>query len=179
MQREHPGDTAIFINGSTGATLLNASQFSFDYETGGNANLSFNCDHNWGIDLRYEWLGDSSAQRKLTRCRRDKTIIIPRRKARLLNLAETGSTSGVTDPVCRRSKSTSARTSSLDALIGFRYADLSDRLNGVQSQPGETVTTTWNSQNNLYGLQIGAETIIWENPSQRVRIQGYVKAALR
>ena len=178
MQRRRPTDTVIFIDGNTGATLLNASQFNFDYETGGDANLTFNDYRGWGIDLRYEWLGDSSASA---------SYAVPQG----INYYNTSPQSYIFQPEGNsvdqwryRSRLQTVEINfrkdfeRFDGLIGFRYADLSDELNGVQSQTGETVTTTWNSQNNLYGLQTGAETLIWESPSQQIRIQGYGKAGL-
>ena len=58
MQRQRPSDVVIFTNPG-GATLLNASDFNFDYRPGIDASLIYNLNCRWGVDVRYLWLDEA------------------------------------------------------------------------------------------------------------------------
>jgi len=179
MQRQRPTDVVIFSNPS-GATLLDASQFSFGYQSGIDASLTCNYNCDYGIDFRYEWLGDSIA---------DATFAVPIGISSVNSTPPTTFGGGPAGGLGRYVYESGLQTAEVnlrkhfywfDGLIGFRYANLSERLNCAYTFNGSpaTETDTWTAHNNLYGLQIGADALLWENCSKQFCIDGYGKAGI-
>ena len=177
MQRHSPSDAVIF-SGPSGATLLNASQFDFCYRPGIDASLTYNRNCDYGIDLRYEWLAESGA---------DASFTFPAG----VNHTNTtppsyfGGGSGGAGHFDYQSGLQTAEVNLrkhfywFDGLIGFRYADLGEGMNGAYTFHGlrGVETQSWNAQNNLYGLQVGADALLWQS-CRGIRIDGYGKAGI-
>ncbi len=163
LQRERPSSVPIF-NDPQGATLLDASNFSFDYRPGIDAGLIRNVGCDWSVELRYFWLDDSRA---------DASFAFPTG----VNFVQTnpvsffdGGSAGGTG-TCREQSELQFGELNLrrhfgcvDLLGGFRCVAFDDRLSGLYTFTGlpGVETQSWTAKNTLYGGQIGADAALWE-----------------
>ncbi|MGD0900842.1 MAG: BBP7 family outer membrane beta-barrel protein [Thermoguttaceae bacterium] len=177
MQRERPESVPIFSNPG-GESLLDASQFHFDYRPGIDLSLISNRGCDRAVEVRYLWLDDS---------RSNAAFDFPAGN----NATDTrpssffGSVAGGTANFHDQSELQTLEFNLrkhlewLDLICGFRYVDFSDRIAGVYTFndiPGAE-TQSWDARNNLYGIQVGAEAALWESRGG-LRIDASVKAGL-
>ncbi len=177
MQRRRPNTLPLF-NDPTGMTLLGASDFQFDYRPGADFGLTYNFCPDYGLDVRYLWLDEQYS---------DVTFAFPAGTSTIQTTPPspfTASTAGTADFHDRSVLQTAEvlirqhYNKWFDGLLGFRYVDFSDRLNGdYATTGGATATTAWNAQNNLFGLQLGASTLLWQN-CRGLRIETYAKGGI-
>lgn len=154
--RKSPNDQVLISDWATGATLLNANQFDFDWETGLEMSTMYHRRLGAAFEFRYMWLGDHSDTVAYT---------LP---------AATGITIH-TNPVTyfgANTESTATFTSELHSfelndrrtncawtlLYGVRYVHIADEsLSAFLAFPGGGEAGRWDADNDLLGFQIGAE----------------------
>jgi hypothetical protein len=176
LWRDKPDSTDIFSS-PNGAVLLNASDFDFSPRAGIDATLTYyrNCDT--GFDVRYLWLDDYNANVAFT---------VPVGTS-LLNTTPNSLFIGSGFPADFRYLSKlqtvevnlRKKLQRFDLLLGFRYADFHESLEGTYTSGALTETETWSAdRNSLYGFQTGAEAVLWKSCSGAIRIDGFGKAGI-
>ncbi|MGA2616740.1 MAG: BBP7 family outer membrane beta-barrel protein [Thermoguttaceae bacterium] len=176
LQRCRPDNVPLF-NDPTGMTLLEAADFKFDYRPGVDLGLTYNSCPDYGVDVRYLWLDEQGS---------DVAFAFPAGTSSIQTtppspfIAAAAGTGDFRDRSDLQTAEVLIRQHYrlFDGLLGFRYLYFHDRLNGDYSILGTPVATTaWNARNNLFGLELGASTVLWKN-CRGLRIETYAKGGI-
>jgi hypothetical protein len=177
LWRNKPDSTDIFSS-PAGTVLLNASDFDFGPRSGIDATLTYyrNCDT--GFDVRYLWVDDYNA---------NVAFAVPTGTSLLNTTPNSYFIGGGAIPADFRYLSKlqtvevnlRKKLQRFDLLLGFRYADFHESLEGAYTSGALTETETWSAdRNSLYGVQAGGEAVLWESACRTVRVDGFGKAGV-
>ncbi len=173
MQRSTPDNIPLVTaNGGAGATILNANDFSFDFEPGVDATFIYHdCSETWGIEARYLWISEWSSTRNFTGLNLAgiNTNPFTALGAATLDATYQSELQGFEINLRRRCCS-----GCVTLLAGFRYVDLDERLDLVFDG---VILNHWMTMNDMYGFQLGGEAILYEHCCG-LRIEGVGKAGI-
>lgn len=177
LQRARPESTPYIVNFNTGAPVVDPSNFVFPFQGGADVGLIRHGEQA-DIDFRYFGVNEWSASQGTINGPVGTVLAIP------------GSGTGSPVPVLLsptyKSSLNSAEinlrrnvSSRLTLLGGFRYISLHDDLFTRAVDPNTSLSTDarFRTTNSLYGMQVGADTILWQNGG-RFRVEGVIKAGL-
>ena len=173
MQRGTPDNIPLVTaNGGAGATILNANDFSFDFEPGVDATFIYHdCSETWGIEARYLWISEWSSTRNFTGLTGAGINTNPFTNigGTTLNATYESKLQGFEINLRRRCCS-----DCVTLLAGFRYVDLDERLDLLFDGPS---LSYWMTMNDMYGFQLGGEAVLYEHCCG-LRIEGVGKAGI-
>lgn len=178
LQRSTPGSSDFIYNANTGDSVINPNGFVFPYQAGADVGL-LRYGECYDFDIRYFGINNSVATQG--------PIDEPPGVALALPGLGGG---GSPDPL----RVTSTYKTSLNSvefnvrkrvwpnvslLAGFRYLSFDERMSaeGTIIPAGPSSGVSIGSSNDLFGLQIGADTILWSN-GRRFRIESAIKAGV-
>jgi hypothetical protein len=177
LQRARPESTPYIINLNTGASVVDPSNFVFPFQGGADVGL-IRRGEQADVDFRYFGVNEWNASQGTINGPVGTVLAIP------------GAGAGSPVPVLLTPNYSSALNSAeinlrhnvssrLTFLGGFRYISLHDNLFTRAADPNTSSTTdaTFRTTNNLYGLQGGADAILWQNGG-RFRVEGVIKAGI-
>jgi len=178
LQRGALNDATIFRSAG-GSDLLNADAFDFDWQSGVEASFAYRLsDPAYSITGRYMWLNASSDSTSLT---------VDGADALATNPLNTRGFTTLDNVTCRsefQSAEIGLRNQAFDWLslsAGIRYVRFKDELIdaqiGVGAFPGVAIgANEFSAANNLYGLQVGADAILWRQ--DRWQLDGTVMGGI-
>jgi hypothetical protein len=70
------------------------------------------------------------------------------------------------------------RSESFSWLVGFRWIELQDTVSFFVTTPGLDNALAWNTNNHLYGGQIGANYVFWESSRRPLTLEGSAKGGV-
>jgi hypothetical protein len=151
-------DVAILIdNNGAGPTVLNASDFAFDYETGIDASVIYDrCDWPVSLESRYLWIND------WTSARSGVGLTNPAINTNPLSSNFGAPTFDATYRSEFQSFELNLRKQCSDrvsVLAGFRYKDFDERLD----LDVDGALNYWMTANDRYGMQIGSDIVLYDN----------------
>ena len=173
MTRESPDSVDLLLTTGGAASVVNASEYDFDFEAGVDVGLVYDDGCGSGWEVRYLWMDDwndtilsavnapTIATNPITRISNQQTVSMPyESELQTIELNVRKCCCGVT------------------LLAGFRYVDLNEELS-INMLDGNAFTTDfqWRTQNDLYGFQLGAEGTLWDNCCG-LRLEGVGKAGI-
>ncbi len=175
LQRPTDPSRALVTNTVTGASVLNASQFTSAMQAGPDIDLIYNgC--NLGLEARYFAVGQFPSS------------VGPN--------ATAGATLQFATPIAAGATSVSGSESSelwslefnvrkevipsvLTLLAGYRHIELNERIFGSTSLAG-AATDLFSTQafNRMDGFQLGGEAVLWRPACSRFRLEGDAKVGV-
>jgi hypothetical protein len=177
LWRNKPDRTDVFY-APNDDVLLNGRDFDLGPRPGIDATLTYYRTCDTGFDLRYLWIDDYSA---------NATFLVPEGEN---HLNTTPNSYFLSDGEIAASFRYQSKLQSVELnlrreftffnlLLGFRYVDLRESLNGVYLSGEDLETETWGQEtNNLYGFQAGIEAMLWESAGGDFHIDGFGKAGI-
>ena len=139
-----------------GAALLNADEFDFDWEMGLDISAMYHRRPNAAVDFRYMWLGDHSDTVAYTLPA--PTNVIVHTEPTTFFAGNTAGTATFASQLHSFELNDRRTNGCRTLLYGFRYVNIADEsLSALLDYPGSGEAARWDADNNLYGLQIGAE----------------------
>lgn len=176
LQRARPASEYLIYNPVTGASVLDPGDLAFPYQGGVDAGFIW---HGAIADLEFRYFGIEDATATLG------PVISPDGIA--LNVPDDDPTF---DPTAVEMTGASSLQSfelnlrrnlapRLTLLAGLRYLAFRDAMGLVAGDPTLTNygSVMFGTINNMYGLQIGADGILWTN-GRRLRVESAIKAGV-
>ncbi len=173
MKRESPGNVPLVIdNNGAGPVVLSGSDFDFDYEVGAEASIIWDNPCLWApIEFRYMWINDWTATQSATGLTNPVVNTTPQATTlNTLDYADYKSEMQSMELHFRR-PCCNGRTT---LLAGFRYISFDEDLD-MQFDGADRFW--WGIENDLYGLQLGLEHVIYDNCCN-FRLEGFLKAGI-
>ncbi len=176
LQRAQPASEFLVYNPVTGASILDPGDLVFPFQGGVDAGLTW---HGTIADMEFRYFGLEHAAASLGPILSSDGIAlnVPDDEPTFdpTAVAMTGASS-LQSFECNLRRNVSPR---LTWLAGLRYICFRDAM-GLRA--GDPTLTNYGSvlfgtRNNLFGLQIGADAIVWEN-GRRFRIESSLKAGV-
>ncbi len=177
MRRSTPNSQPL-VNSVTGASVFNATDFDFDFESGVQAKYIHQTCDGWGYEFRYFGIYDTNAQASFP---------VPPNGTAATNPPTFITTDGnFTGNFFYRSDLNSfelngRRTLSdrLTLIAGVRYINLNERFGGTYGD-GSPIFATQDStvNNSMFGLQTGVDANLWNSCSGKLRVDGFVRAGI-
>ena len=172
LWREDPGDFPALRN-LNGAPSFFASQFDFDPEPGVDASLVYEDCCGRGVELRYFWVDDFAADAVFSNPANDPqapatdppTTLVSRGLWLFHYASELQSVELLERRCCGM----------LNFSYGFRYVELDETL--VYDPTVAIDDFFFASRNDLYGLQLGVDGLLWSNCCG-LRVDGLAKAGV-
>jgi hypothetical protein len=175
LHRSAPAPTPLITTFGL-ATILDASTMNFGWAFGFDIGGKYNFNERWGVDLRYfqvaPWtttFGPVAAASSLVEFQGD-----------FVGLGVPGSASAQYSSTLRSAELNARYISSSwwTLLAGFRYVNLDESLNTLQSSTVPVFSGTWNAQtsNQLFGGQLGLEGLLFNRGC--LTIDAYAKAGI-
>lgn len=177
LQRARPQSTPFVFNANTGDPIIDPANYVFPFRAGVDVGL-LRRGERADIDFRYFGVNQWSTSQGPINAGPGASLAGPSfggGSADPLTISS-GYTSTLQSVESNLRKNVSSR---LTFLGGFRYLQLRDRLS-LTAQDFVNPDTTqlgFNTTNNLYGAQIGADAILWDN-GDRFRIEGVIKTGI-
>jgi hypothetical protein len=175
LQRARPSSEAL-IESPTGATVLDPFDMVFPFNGGVDAGLLWRgtvCD----VDIRYFGVEQCTGTTGLVSVPAGSTFVLDPNNpiGGPINARLDGSTSLHSGEINLRRNLTPRVT----LLAGLRYVSLRDAMVLAGADVGDPVQKflTFGATNDLYGLQIGADGILWTN-GERLRVESALKAGV-
>ncbi len=178
MRRENSSDNLLVERAAGNVSLINASDFDFNYEPGIDLGAIYRYDCDRAVEVRYLWLDDMGAQADFTQAASNVTIFTT--PTTNWNGAETGEFDYATE------------VQSLEVNLlrnpcgnnwywgaGFRYLNLEEEFAGRIEGAGGAVGSdiAWETENDLFGFQLALKGSRQLGCS-RFRINSFAKAGL-
>lgn len=154
---------------------IDAADFDFGWQPGLDATFVYQPNPDFGIEGRYFWIDDWSS--RITTPPTDEFLIVG---DPMIPVTGIGAAAVQVD---YRSEFQSGEISLrrqcspfLNVTAGFRYAEFNERLSySIDVVPR---FADYRTRNNLYGFQLGADSILYQAPCGRFRVDGFVKAGI-
>jgi hypothetical protein len=171
LNRSSPSGDAIATQTNGGASILDGDELDFEFQPGFDLRASGPLRDGWGLDLRYFDV-------------RDLTADLSRANAGLINIG--GVNVGGAGQIDYESRTdlnsiemslTKQIGERWQILGGFRYIGFDDEFNADFSAGGPALLTyTVNTDNDLYGVQLGATGLLLDHG--RFTVDGYGKVGI-
>ncbi len=159
LKREDPGSVTI-INSPAGVEAFNSSSFDFDYETGYELSLLRVLPSGYQLEFRYFNLDDWSDTQSLVTAVGGSIATTPP--------TPFGGAAGVLLDYSSELQGLEANlrlpvNPGLNVFAGFRWVDLDESMRANFAFVGPIAAYDVEVDNDLYGLQIGADGAMWDN----------------
>lgn len=175
LQRDRPAATSFLINTNTGEPIVNPHNFLFAFAPGADIGL-VRSGEAYDLDLRYFGVYQGNALQG------------PFNAGPGTGFAGAGggspdsATITSSDVFSLNSAEANLRrdlTASCSLLAGFRYVSFRDRMSaiGVDTVTPDVTHVRIDGNNNLYGLQVGIQTLMWSD-GKSCRVEGTFKAGI-
>ncbi|MCA9112033.1 MAG: BBP7 family outer membrane beta-barrel protein [Planctomycetaceae bacterium] len=158
MQRTQTGNGAIVANSNTNQVLLKGDQYDFGFQPGIDTNLIYHLNPTTGVEFRYLWIDEWS-----------ESAFTPNPNPgalRYLTNPVTGDfgadfASEYTSSLQTAEINLRKQAGNITWLVGFRWAEIDENLQVNGLPPVLQSFTSFNTSNNLYGLQVGLEAPLY------------------
>ncbi len=161
--------------------VLNGDDFDFDFTSGLDAGVIYWFDGCTAIEFRHVWINEVSDSLQLNDIGNTAAFVntspnslIPNTGMGVFSTVSTNESEFQTSEVNVRSRAGSRIT----LIGGFRYAQLDESLAVESFVPVGNRYTSWDTENDLYGMQIGAEVALVRVANDCFRIDGLVKGGV-
>jgi hypothetical protein len=176
LSRSDAGSIPLIINQGTGETLLNAQDLDFDPVAAPSVSIIRDYCNCWGWEVGYfgtdAWNSSGRGGGEVSPVLVGPGIDFPSTAPGTIFQADYGSELYSAEFNIRRRCS-----ECVTLLAGFRWLELGDTLHAYTVAPNVTDLLTVDTTNHLYGLQVGADTVLYQ-ATQRVRIDGLFRAGV-
>ncbi|MCA9074605.1 MAG: BBP7 family outer membrane beta-barrel protein [Planctomycetaceae bacterium] len=152
MQRTQTDNGAILEDVNTNQIVLKGDQYDFDFQPGIDANLIYHLDPCTGVEFRYLWIDEWS-----------ETAFTPNPGAlRYRTNPFTGNfganfASDYTSSLQTAEINLRRQYNDITWLVGFRWAEIDESLNVNGLPPAAPSFTSFDTRNDLFGVQVGLE----------------------
>ena len=182
MTRADNPQQRLFRNSTTGASVFDANQFEYDWTGGFEVGARYKIDRCRTLELRYFQINDIDAQGVFFVPTAEDLIVENTGQDLIGNLGGdmAGAVSASTDVLSFESNLRRRQNEVTDLFFGFRFAQIRDEFNTFIDVPAIPFTNdiTFDADNHLYGLQIGAESVLYDNSSRGVRLDSILKGGV-
>jgi hypothetical protein len=178
LRRDNPDRTPVFVN-NAGTPVCFASDFNFDYEIGLDVSIRRIISEGIAVQARYFGVNDWDASKELANqpnglqfaTNPPSGIVVP---SSVSGIAVYGSSLHSTEV-----NALHPHQEWLNLLAGFRWIEQGEMINGATFGGGPAPDGIFysNTNNHLYGFQVGAEALIWAS-ERGCSLDGFAKAGI-
>ncbi len=182
MHRNRPISQSLIRTQPGGVDILNGDDFDFGMDSGIQVKALYQLDADWSAEFRYFGIYDTNSALRFR---------LPVGGFGEQTNPPSGTfnaDAGSFGEYFYRSDLNSfdlnlrrALDPSFTLVAGMRYINLNEHLGGLYNYAGAAPgqeKLDWNTNNNLYGFQIGVDTKLWTSAGGRLQLDGFVRAGI-